>query len=87
MICVACIIGCLGILALNATMPTTGMMSHVCVGLTTTPKWQFGLSWTLPISSYLPPLTISPYAVCTDLPETWITTFTSKMAGEWMFPP
>jgi hypothetical protein len=86
-ICTACIMGCLGILALNVAAPTMSLTAHVCVGLTTTPKWQVGMSWALPISSYAPSLAFSPYAVCTDVPDAWLNIFTSKMAGELMFPP
>jgi hypothetical protein len=83
----ACIMGGLGILALNTIAPQMGMTSTICAGVSTTPKWQIGVSWVSPLSSYLPPLITSPYAVCINIPHSWTTFFSSSISGSWLFPP
>ncbi|MBE2222039.1 MAG: hypothetical protein IAF02_10880 [Anaerolineae bacterium] len=82
-----CMLGCLGLLALNTVSPQMGMTSTVCAGVSTTPKWQIGVSWVSIVSSYLPPMIMSPYAQCIHIPHSWTTTFSPSVSGSWLFPP
>ncbi len=50
------------------------------------PHLRVGVGWCSPISSYLPSLMLSPYAVCVDVPYQLISLF-PKLAGEVLFPP
>ena len=63
-----------------------GLSGSVCVGATTQPYLRVGVAWCSPISSYLPSLMLSPYAVCVDVPYQLISLF-PKLAGEVLFPP
>lgn len=63
------------------------MPVEVCAGFTDSPKWQVGVSWTLLYMSYLPPLAISPYAACIDIPSYWIYPFITKFKTQYLFPP
>lgn len=79
----------LGINALNwyAThSPNVGMTATVCAGFTTTPKIRFGLAWQSMVSSYLSPLTISPFAICTNVPHNWLTAGLPIHSWEWLWP-
>jgi hypothetical protein len=61
-----------------------GLATNFCVGWTTTPRFQVGLAWTSPISSYMPPLMMSRYKVCVDIPSGLAP---RRINGEFMLPP
>jgi hypothetical protein len=61
-----------------------GLPLTICAGVTTQPRYQVGVVWVSPISSYLPPMAASKYAVCFRVPTNWIPT---KPWDEWVFPP
>lgn len=63
-----------------------GLPGRVCAGATMLPHLRVGVGWCSPISSYLPSLMLSPYAVCVDVPYQLISLF-PKLAGEVLFPP
>jgi hypothetical protein len=88
----ACGLCGLTVLALPPTSPAPlpvfgDMPVNVCAGLSTHPKWQVGISWTLPTMSYMPPLAVSPYAACIDIPSAWVSPFLSKLKSQYLFPP
>lgn len=77
-----CLLCCAALLALR---PAPGGLGVTwCAGVVTAPRWQIGVTWVSPLSSYLPPLTYSPYAVCVNVPQARLP---GRLAGEWMFPP
>lgn len=84
--------GCLGCCVLYAATSrgsglagtSTGLSVEGCVGFVTTPRLQFGVSLTSPLSSYLPPLAYSRYALCGYIPPSVLP---SPPYGEWLFPP
>jgi hypothetical protein len=63
----------------------SGLGTRVCAGLVTAPRVQVGVVWISPLSSYLPPLAFSPYAVCVNVP--WWSKTPTTLHGGWMFPP
>jgi hypothetical protein len=91
-IVLACAFCGLSVLALQPASPPPPMFFGdmpvtVCAGLSNNPKWQIGVSWTLPIMSYMPPLAASPYAVCVNIPSGWVSPFLSRFKTQYMFPP
>ncbi len=85
-----CLVGLVGLAVVNnraAGLPFGGLTARVCAGVTPTPKVRLGVSWALPISSYLPALMLSPWKVCADLPADWVRPLLPSIAGEWLFPP
>jgi hypothetical protein len=82
---VACAGTCLsvGAAARLASGGTPGLGVHACAGLVTQPRWQVGVAWYAPLSSYRGPLAYSPYALCADVP--WSGT-PKHLYGEWLIP-
>ncbi|RPI78441.1 MAG: hypothetical protein EHM41_24790 [Chloroflexi bacterium] len=82
-LCAACFAAALSSSYFNRT---AFMGTQVCAGFITTPRFQAGVSWVSPLSSYLPPLMMSPTAVCASLPFIPTTSFFG-LYREIMFPP
>ncbi|MBN1180072.1 MAG: hypothetical protein JXD18_12740 [Anaerolineae bacterium] len=84
----SCCSGCLAALVLSGRVApsagTAGLSVHVCGGLATVPRWQVGVAWYSPLSSYRGPLGFSPYAVCVDVP---VSAMPTSLWREWVFPP
>ena len=72
--------------ALN-TASAAGISASVCAGYTHSPHFQAGISWYLPISSYLPPLAASPTIFCLQIPYSIASLLLPSMAGQWAIPP
>jgi len=64
----------------------SGINGQVCAGFATTPRFQVGIAWYTLISSYYPPLMMSPYVVCVEVPWSLAQTWPS-MAGQVVLPP
>ena len=81
---------CTGMLAaLNAYSQSSvygGMAAEFCVGFTTTPRFQVGFYWSLPIFSYLPPLAMAPTHICLYIPVNW-QLMPSWLPRQIAFPP
>ena len=80
---------CIGCCPLSVALTRASIIPHspsiyVCAGLVTTSRWQVGVAWHSPLSSYLSPLAASPYAICEHIP--WPGT-PRAFYGEWMLPP
>jgi hypothetical protein len=85
---VLCALGCL--LAIVAAAPSTasgtpaGLPITVCAGVAFQPRFQAGVVWVSPISSYLPPVAASSLAICVRLPFRGVP---GQPWREWVFPP
>lgn len=66
----------------NSTV--SGLSTNLCAGWTTTPRFQLGIAWVSPLSSYMPPLQVSRYKLCVDLPPGLSP---KRINGEFMLPP
>ncbi len=82
-ICLACML--LGALSWSGQLRINTLSLHVCGGFITTPHFQVGVSWVSPVSSYLPPLMLSPYKICVDIPA--LLQVPGALHGEWLLPP
>jgi len=75
--------GCLLLVLLNPSN-VASVGGEACVGFVITPRLQVGVAWYSPLSSYLPPLTHSRYALCVRIPPSLAP---RALFYEWMFPP
>jgi hypothetical protein len=81
---VGCLVVALGVAPSLASRAPAGLPITVCAGVAVQPRFQAGVVWVSPISSYLPPVAASRYSVCFRLPSSGIP---STPWGEWVFPP
>jgi hypothetical protein len=83
-----CSVGCLVLALANGPLAPSsapaGLPITVCAGAAFQPRFQVGVVWVSPISSYLPPVAASSYSVCFRLPSRRIP---GTPWGEWVFPP
>lgn len=87
LICCCCAAGAAALSKPGGGGPgSSGLSAQVCAGFTTTPRFQAGIAWYTLISSYYPPLMVSPYVVCVEVPWSLALSWPS-MAGEVVFPP
>jgi hypothetical protein len=56
----------------------------VCAGVAIGPQFQVGIVWVSPISSFIPPVAASNYAVCAQVPAPGLPV---RPWGQWVFPP
>lgn len=61
-----------------------GLPITLCAGIATQPRYQVGIVWVSPVSSYLPPVAASDYSVCIRVPTGRTPT---RLWDEWVFPP
>lgn len=84
-VCIVCLLGtCLLTAVANRSGMSTVLSVQTCLGVVTKPRFQMGLAWASPISSYRPPLMFSRYKVCVELPPSLAPT---TINGEFAFPP
>jgi hypothetical protein len=69
------------------TSPRAGLPAIVCAGMTLGPHVQIGAAWQSPLSSYYSPLTDSPLAICTHVPQTWLSPTLTRHSWEFLWPP
>ncbi len=81
-IALLCLFCCAALLVLRPAPGGLGVMW--CAGVVTAPRWQVGVAWVSPLSSYLPPLTLSPHTVCVTMQQSRLP---RRLSGEWVFPP
>ena len=80
--CLGCVVLlCVGQVVAARVNPTN--QATLCVGMVVTGRTQVGVWWQSLFMSRLMPATLSPYAVCTNVP--WLP-FLPPM-GEIAFPP
>lgn len=77
-------LSCIVLLLVGNSSAVPGLSTNLCVGWTTTPRFQLGIAWVSPLSSYMPPLMISRYKLCVDLSPGLAP---RRINGEFMLPP
>ena len=75
-----------GVFAVNwyaTTSPAAGLSALLCAGIATAPQVQVGISWDSALSSRISPLALSPLALCTNVPASWLP----RHSIHWLWPP
>lgn len=84
-LCLSCLIAAIVYnRPIQVPLKNGGLPITVCAGAAIQPHFQLGVAWVSIISSYLPPLTTSPFSICVSIP---LNLQPPRVSGEWVFPP